>query len=142
MYDHRLHRRSASSRLTWGIILLAVGGCLLAVNLGMDIPYRVWNYWPFLLIGLGVAQLILPGRPRDRLGGYWLTVVGLWGTVNMFGFLGLHWGNSWPIFVIAAGLRVLIGSLFTSRTDAPDQNGQSPSDKQSANQSDRWSRNN
>ena len=30
---------------------------LLAVNLGMELPHGVWNYWPFLLIAMGAAKM-------------------------------------------------------------------------------------
>ena len=40
------------NRGIWGFFLIAVGAMLLAVNLGVDLPHRVWNYWPFLLIAM------------------------------------------------------------------------------------------
>jgi hypothetical protein len=52
-------RRSAGS-IFWGIILIAIGGLLLARNLGYDI--RVWGYiaryWPALLIVWGLLKLV------------------------------------------------------------------------------------
>lgn len=104
-------RRATRSHFTWGLIFLALGACLLAANLGFSIPRHLWSYWPFVLLALGLAQLAWPGRAEERLGGYWLVVVGAWGAINVFELFGLHWGNSWPIFIIALGLRILIGGI-------------------------------
>ena len=49
------------NRLIWGLFLIALGGMLLAVNLGWELPHGVWNYWPFLLIALGVAVAFRSG---------------------------------------------------------------------------------
>jgi Domain of unknown function (DUF5668) len=145
MHERQPKCRSQRSRLTWGVILLVAGGCLLAANLGLNIPDHLWNYWPFLLIGLGLVQVLIPGNPRDRWGGYWLVVFGLWGTINMFEFMGLHWGNSWPIFVIAAGFRALIGGLFERQSADSSGNfggstGGSTSQNPNSNQDNQWSR--
>jgi Domain of unknown function (DUF5668) len=103
-----------------------VGACLLAANLGFPIPHHIWSYWPMLLIGLGAIQLILPGPSNERLGGYWLIVVGIWGTINMFEIYGLHWGNSWPIFIIAAGLRVALGGILNIGKKSRGDQGSDP----------------
>ena len=52
-------RRSAGA-VFWGLTLVAVGGLLLARNLGYAIP--IWSYvaryWPALLIGWGLLKFI------------------------------------------------------------------------------------
>jgi hypothetical protein len=96
---------------------LLIGAFALAANLGMAMPHEWWLYWPWLLVVMGALQFALPGTFRDRLGGYWLLVVGVWGLINVYGLFGLYWGTSWPIFIIALGLRVALGGLFR-RTDA------------------------
>jgi hypothetical protein len=111
MSDPSLDRKSRG-RLTGGIILLLVGAIALAANLGIEVPHNWWSQWPWLLIALGGVQLAWPGGYRERLGGYWLIVVGAYGLINIYGVFGLDWGTSWPIFIIALGLRVMLGGLF------------------------------
>jgi hypothetical protein len=111
MSDSATNRKSRS-RLTGGIILLLIGVIALAANLGVEVPRNWWSQWPWLLIALGSLQLAWPGSFRDRLGGYWLIVVGLYGLINIYELLGLTWATSWPIFIIALGLRVMLGGLF------------------------------
>jgi len=111
------YRHVARSRLTWGIVLLVVGAVALAVNLGLSIPRDWWDYWPALLIILGGAQLFWPGSPRERLSGYWLLAVGIYGWISVFELFGLHWGTSWPILIVALGLRIILGGFFNEWLD-------------------------
>jgi hypothetical protein len=110
MTDPTLTRKSRS-RLTGGIVLLLIGGIALAANLGIRIPLEWWKHAPWLLIILGGVQLAWPGSFRERLGGYWLIVVGTFLLINIYELFGLHWGTSWPIFIIALGVRVILGGL-------------------------------
>jgi hypothetical protein len=107
--------RPIRSHFTLGVVLLLVGGLLLAENLGVNIHRYVWEYWPFMLMAIGVLQLAWPANWSTRLGGYWLVVVGAWGAINIYEWFGLHWGNSWPIFIIALGIRVILGALLRAR---------------------------
>lgn len=101
------------NRLIWGLFLIALGGMLLAVNLGWELPHGVWNYWPFLLIALGVARMIFRRASDDEGGGgFWLILAGLYGWICIWNVGGLTWRTAWPIFVIAGGLSVLLKPVF------------------------------
>ena len=120
-YDMSRHTQRLSSprrRLLLGVVLLIIGACLLAANLGFRIHTYVWQYWPFLLIAVGGLQLAWPGKWDERRGGYWLFVVGIWGAINTYEWFGMHWGNSLPIFIIALGIHVFLGGLINSRDRA------------------------
>jgi hypothetical protein len=117
---HR-ERNSARTRFTWGLVLLVVGGLALSVNLGLRIPRDLWEYWPTLPLAIGAVQLVWPGSMRDRFTGYWLVVLGVYGFVSVFEMFGLHWGTSWPIWLVAAGIRIILGGVF--RFDRPNQQG-------------------
>jgi hypothetical protein len=99
--------RGSAGRTVAGLFLLAIGALMLAGNLGLDVPRRIWSYWPFLLLALGLVKLLWPGAPDDRRSGFWLVVVGLYGWINLWHLFGLDWGSSWPIFLIAAGVTIL-----------------------------------
>ena len=108
MEDLKPHRNAGRSRLVLGLFLLALGGVMLAVNLGYEIPLGWWRYFPVPLIALGVWGLALPSRHLDRSGGIWLLATGLYCLVGVFDLFGLGWGTAWPIFVIASGLSFLV----------------------------------
>ena len=96
------------NRLIWGLFLIAIGGLLLAVNLGIDVPRGVWNYWPFPVIAMGVARMFLGSAGAICSDGIWLLLGGLYGWISIWHIWGLSWGTAWPIFVIAGGLSVLL----------------------------------
>jgi hypothetical protein len=108
MEDLKPHRNAGRSRLVLGLFLLALGGVMLAVNLGYEIPLGWWRFFPVPLIALGVWGLVLPSRHLDRSGGIWLLATGLYCLVGVFDLFGLGWGTAWPIFVIASGLSFLV----------------------------------
>jgi hypothetical protein len=112
MNDHSAPSRKSRGRLVTGLVILSVGAILLAVNLGLRLPTGWYTYWPWLLVVIGTAQIAWPGSARDRLIGFWPIAVGAWGLISMYEVFGLTWSKSWPLFVIAAGLRVVLGSIF------------------------------
>lgn len=113
MSDSPFHNPQARRRLVLGIILLTIGGIALAVNLGLHIPDEWWwDYGPWALLAIGVTQMAWPGARSARRFGYWLAVVGGYLLLNQYEVFGLTWSTSWPIFIIAAGIRVMLGGFF------------------------------
>lgn len=104
------HRHRQGSPLVAGIILILLGGLLLALNLGLSLPLDLWQYWPFLLIAPGVVGVLAPSRHLSRSGGIWLLASGIYCEIGMTGLFGLGWFSAWPIFIIAYGLEVIFGS--------------------------------
>lgn len=100
-----------SGRLIVGGVLLALGAALLAAELGIVLPVRIWRWWPIVPLALGVSRLAFSTDPARRRGGFWLVVLGIWGGVCMLGLFGLGWGSSWPIWLIAIGLRIVLDGL-------------------------------
>jgi len=120
MKDEPGYHRPRQSRLVLGIFLLVLGALLLAVNLGYGLPPGWWKYLPMLLVAFGLWGLILPNRHIDRAGGAWMLTTGLYFLVGIFEWWGLHWSDAWPIFVIAAGLGLILQRQDEYR---PDQHG-------------------
>jgi len=99
--------RPPRSQLLPGLLLMLVGGYLLALNLGWVMPFSIWDYLPLPFIALGVLGLSFPNRHLSRSGGAWMLGVGIYLACGMFNIFGLSWGTAWPIFLIGAGLSVI-----------------------------------
>jgi hypothetical protein len=108
-------RETRSGRLVLGGVLLVIGAVLLAAELGFEVPIRLWNWWPIVPLALGVSRLLFSTDPERRRGAYWLIVVGVWGGICVLGLFGLDWGSSWPIWLIAVGLRVVLDGVAGPR---------------------------
>jgi hypothetical protein len=122
MEDLKQHRNAGRSRLVLGLFLLALGGVMLAINLGYQMPIGWWRYFPVPLMALGVLGLVLPTRHLDRSGGIWLLATGLYCLIGVFELFGLGWGSAWPILVIACGLSFLVRDVGRERR-TPDASG-------------------
>jgi hypothetical protein len=112
--DDSKQREARSGRLIVGGVLLVVGALLLAAELGLDVPVRVWSWWPLVPLALGLSRAIFSTDAERRRGAYWLIVVGVWGAVCVLGLFGLDWGSSWPIWLMAVGLRVVLDGVGRS----------------------------
>lgn len=107
MERHKGQGIGFGGRLVVGLMLIVIGGALLLEQQGMLRVGAFWSYWPFLLIGMGVVG-ITTSRGDDRWGGYWLFVAGLYCAASTWHWFGLHWGNSWPLMVIAVGVMLML----------------------------------
>ena len=125
--DHR-----APSRTGIGIVLLVIGALFFMDRLGWDLGWR-WHptfarMWPVLLIVLALSQLLSSDRDRvvtDRLGqvvrtrrgrsfaGFWWLAVGVIMLLDQNGWLTLQ--QSWPLFIIACGVSILLGQRRSTR---------------------------
>lgn len=117
MTRRETRRKGSAGRLVIGVFLLGLGALLLGDNLGYDIPGEVWNYWPFLLIGLGLVRMLWPGERDERESGFWVLVAGLYCWISSWRLFGLHWGSAWPIFLLAGGLTMVLEGFGGRRRD-------------------------
>lgn len=123
------------SRATIGIILLVLGGLFFLDRLGFEWRWH-WHptfdrLWPVLLIVAGLTRVLDGPRTRtvtitkadgtrtsyqrDRSsGGLWLLILGVIFLCHQNGWLTLD--QSWPLFIIAAGVSILLGSGWRCRT--------------------------
>jgi len=113
--------------ITGPLILVAIGVIFLLNNLGHDLPLwsLFWDYWPVLLIVIGVVGLVevlfhvsrgsdIPPRPLAGGGWFWILIV-------MFALWGSNKGN-WHIGRLNTGSVNILGSDYEY-----DVNAASPS---------------
>jgi hypothetical protein len=108
-------RSGAHDSWIWGIVLIVLGGVFLLQNIT---PFRLVNWWAvFILIPAAGSFASAWRRYKDdgRLssgargalfGGLIFSVVA---AIFLF---NLDLGQLWPIFIIAAGLAVMVNSLL------------------------------
>ena len=102
--------RRGNGRLIAGVVLVALGFLFLVDNLlTWDVGY-LWNYWPLILVAIGVSKLT---RGWGRGGGFFLIVLG--------GFFLLDeldvWyaEDTWPVLIMALGGIMIASSLLRQR---------------------------
>lgn len=95
--------------------MLLVAGCVSFLNyLGVLHLRNVWQYAPLLMVGFGVANMVFfYSQPRLFARGAMMSFMGLWLFAVFQGFAGLTFQNSWPLVLIAFGVRIILESSLT-----------------------------
>ncbi len=99
------HNENINARLTFGIILIAVGLLFLLDNLGIlffDLPYFTFH-WEYILIALGIFFLT---TSRSKTAGTILVAIGLFSLLP----------SLWPLFLVALGAYILFNKDHQSHS--------------------------
>ncbi len=110
-------------RLILGVAILLAGLAFTLDNLGIVDADDFIDYWPLLLVAVGVAKLAVASRT-----GGWVTaaiwiLVGGWWTLYNLAVVDFHPVDFWPVFLIIAGLFLVQRALRPGRISeaSPDK---------------------
>jgi hypothetical protein len=101
-----------------GLVIIALGVILLLNQFGLLPHGLVLNFWPAVLIVVGVIKLFAGNNRGDRVVGGILIVVGAVWQTNALGLTHISWGQAWPVFVILVGVLFILHSM----SDHSDRN--------------------
>jgi hypothetical protein len=121
-----------------GLLLVCVGGALLARELGLLPPaLRLVDFWPLILVFFGISRLF---RGCGFMGGLFALALVLLGACLLarnLGFLFFPAAHLWPVLIVLLGVTLLIRGArrsdwrgpppdlpFDARLEAPDSTGQ------------------
>lgn len=111
-------RKIDASTVTTGLILIVAGAVLLVA----DFRDLVHDWWPMMLVAIGVPMLFR----RDRLwSGLWLIAIGAWFQAVRLHLFDLTFRNSWPLLLIVGGAGIALRAVFdaVSPVGKEDRNG-------------------
>jgi len=103
--------RHAMGGLVVGILITTVGVLFLLQNLGIPFFDNIWDFWPVILIMLGLSRAASSYGWGGRVWGGMLVLIGgclLLGNLNIFYF---RWSQFWPVIVVAVGISMLVKNL-------------------------------
>jgi len=119
--------------ITGGLIVLTVGLIFVAQQSGHS---GMHNLWPLILIVIGVSKMLFPrdrsfragvitgrrGYRREHpLSGLWLIMVGGMFLLHMNHIWSIN--QSWPLFIVAAGLGIIFGGVINRRSEDTNPGG-------------------
>ena len=94
-----------------GTVVVAVGLILLLDNLGIIPAHDLWDYWPVILIALGVTRILDSHSQATMIwGGMVAGIGGLFLLRNLHIFY-FNFDFFWPLIVIAVGASMLLRGL-------------------------------
>jgi predicted membrane protein len=86
-----------------GGILILLGVLFMLDNLGVLDAGDLFDYWPLILVGIGLAKLVQARGSSDRAAGVVLLVLGLIFQGNQLDFWAFRIRNVWPLLLVVAG---------------------------------------
>lgn len=107
--------RKEKDSIHMGIMLVAIGFFFLLDRMDYINARDYFQYWPAIISFSGVICIIRANRMAEVLDGFFQIALGAWLYAVTQHLYGLTFANSWPVFVIAAGLNM----MFKYFTDKP-----------------------
>jgi hypothetical protein len=103
-----------SPRLVLGLFLVGAGALLVLDRLGIFDADPLWEYWPVILIVLGLLKLFGPAS-HNRGGGVVLLGIGSWFLIDNLTTIDLDFGDIFPLVVLLIGVSLVVGALSSPR---------------------------
>nr|WP_315487407.1 DUF5668 domain-containing protein [uncultured Undibacterium sp.] len=100
-------KRKHKDSIHMGIMLVAIGFFFLLDRLDYIVARDYFKYWPALIAFSGVICVVRAERMSEVLDGFFQIGLGAWLYAVTQHLYGLTFANSWPVFVIAAGLNMV-----------------------------------
>ena len=109
-------RRYLSGQVIVGAGIILLGLLLLLDNLGVLDARDFTQFWPVILIVLGLLSLLQPVKPGSRIWGAILLFLGVVFLLRTMGLAYLHMRDVWPIILLIVGVGLIWGSSTRSRS--------------------------
>jgi len=105
--------RDYQGRIFSGLLIIFIGVLFLLGNMGkLDAGEVISNYWPLILIFIGLWHLIAHGFRSRGFGAILILIGGFFMLVNLDIITGRIWIYFWPLLIIAAGLWMIFKPRF------------------------------
>jgi predicted membrane protein len=131
--ERRQYRHSGRFGVVFGALIAAVGVLFLLQNLGILYFDDIWQYWPVILIVIGVSRAASSLAVGGRVVGGVMVFVGVIFLLENLGLIhGNVWRYLWPLVLIAVGLGLLVRAVERHNLASGAPNPASPSAASSA----------
>lgn len=111
-------RKSSTGPLVAGITIIAIGVILLLNQFGVFPVDLALRFWPVALVVVGLVKALSGTDRGERVFGGILILAGTILQLNSMGYTHITWSQAWPMFIIIAGVMLLVHAL--SETPAGD----------------------
>jgi predicted membrane protein len=107
-------------RLIIGLVIIAVGIIALLVNLGYDVDISLWDYWPLILVLIGLSRIFQPPEYRNLWFGLIFVAIGILFLLDNFHLIRFGFRELWPIVIILIGVVILKHGYGTPKGRSTD----------------------
>lgn len=110
----RHHRGGARPGIFFALALVAAGTVFLLDHLGHLGGFTSWQFWPLLLVLLGLSHQVGRAGLGSRIWGVLLIAGGGLALVHTLGLAAVRWDLIWPVGLVVLGAVVIFG-IFAAR---------------------------
>lgn len=102
-------------QLMWGLVLVAIGVTIFLAQIDVIEIDGLRHYWPLLLVVFGINKMVGYPTAKHFSSGLWMVFIGLWLFAVFEHIFGLTLRNSWPFFIIASGVSMILEPFIRRR---------------------------
>ena len=113
-----LPRFRLAEKVIAGGFLILLGGLFILDNLRLVDAGRLWDYWPLFLIAPGLARLLQPSRPGQRVSGAILVALGAFFLLRNLDIFWIPFHRVWPFGLVAIGAYLIWQTMSVRPNDA------------------------
>lgn len=111
-WEQRHYSGSNTGGMIFALLIIAAGVMFLLRNLGIFYFESIWEFWPVILIAIGVSKLTSSSHPSSVIPGLILAGIGTVFLLQNLGYIyGDIWRYLWPGVLIAVGVMLLARHL-------------------------------
>lgn len=103
--------RRITPRLVMGGTLILIGLLLVGRRFGFFPGLDLWDFWPLILVAMGLRSIVYPRRPSSRAFGAIVLVLGVVFFLRRLGWDFVDLGLVVPLAIVAAGATLVWRSL-------------------------------
>lgn len=103
-----------------GLILIAIGILFALQSLGWIEGFEIWEFWPLILIFVGINHLVRPRQPGHRTWGVIEIAFGSFFLLRTLGVFWISFWKVWPFFFVFAGIHLIWQAWFSRRPGGSD----------------------
>ena len=107
--------RTGKGGFVIGGAIVVIGLVLLLENMNVLQEVRIWDYWPLILIALGVGRIVESQRPAALVWGGLLAGAGVLFLLRNLGIFRIDFRMIWPLLIIGFGVSMLLRAMDRGR---------------------------
>ncbi len=96
-----------------GVLIICAGTAFLLQNFGYLENIDVWDFWPVLLILLGLSHLVQPSGSRQAFSGVILVTIGGLFLLDNLNIIPYGFSDFWPVILILVGIFIIKNAVWT-----------------------------
>lgn len=105
-------RRKFNAGILVGLAVIIAGAIMLLENLDMGFGIHALDYWPVILILIGLGKILDCRKPGCIYWGLVFIGIGTLFQLNNLGIINFWFDDLWPILIILAGIAIIRGSFW------------------------------